>query len=233
MGRLFVTFGVGLLILVVAACGYLLLQACAVFFPVVGYANASCSVQSDDARRGVLEGLTAENMALSRQLAALQQDLGGQQCLVEIFPQGAAVGPSANLNAIDADAWNAGDIASMQGCWALDSNYSVRNINTDAITHFNQWQICFEGNGRAESKLVSTNGITCQSSVTSHFNAPGRLHFEDVSDAQCSNNSIVFRNTAECSLNAMAEASCTVHQPETNSRDTVQFRPISGGRANG
>ena len=131
---------------------------------------------------------------------------------------------------IDSDAWRRGDLAVLDGCWDLDSDYKVEHVRTGETTHFNQWRMCFSAGGQGSEEMRATNGVTCNGPVLGQFDGNGRLDITEPDNLPCSNQTYIYRRALSCTLNADGRATCAVRQPEINRTSQVQLRRSPGGQ---
>lgn len=110
----------------------------------------------------------------------------------------------------------------LEGCWDLDSEYQIRDVESGAISDVASWSMCFDANGVGNQIFGFDNGTTCQSGTTAGFNSAGQLEISDDSDVGCSDRSYIFRQVAKCDLEAAGTASCEGVSPETG--DTTYYR---------
>jgi hypothetical protein len=109
----------------------------------------------------------------------------------------------------------------LEGCWNLDSNYTIRDVRTGQISRVSAWRMCFDRNGQGRQTLTYENGVRCEGGVTGRF-AQGSLQIEDEAAVECSNGSRIFRRIAQCTRSGDARAECESRQPD---------RPDGGGSA--
>ncbi len=112
----------------------------------------------------------------------------------------------------------------MEGCWNLESDYRLRDVNSGAIVQVNRWQVCLDAQGRGNQTLRFSDGTTCEAPVAASFNSAGRLVLRDQGNVQCSNGTQIFERVTTCSLNSQGQADCVTTQRETNSRSNVRLR---------
>lgn len=152
--------------------------------------------------------LLARRTELERRIAALQSELSNSEC----HPQMAARQPE-----VDRQAWEDEELSLLEGCWELDQIYKLRDINTNEMSEFRDWQVCFDSEGQGTQTLRSTRGVTCESPIAGSFEDGGRLMLRDPGNVPCSDNSFIFRRDITCTLNAERAVQCTDWQPEIRS----------------
>lgn len=113
---------------------------------------------------------------------------------------------------LPADRWDRGDVSMLEGCWNLDSNYTIRDVRTGRISRVRSWRMCFDRNGRGTQTLIYENGTRCEAPVEGSF-AGRELRLNDVDDVQCSDGSYIYRRLATCQRVSDTRATCTSRQP--------------------
>ena len=131
--------------------------------------------------------------------------------------------PPPESDGLDAEKWRDQDVALLEGCWSLSSDYRLRNTRTRVVTRVATWEMCFDEGGRGEQTLVQTDGLRCEGPVRARFQPDGRLRIEDVGDLPCANNIIVHERRITCQLEPGGEAACVATQEETGSRSNVRI----------
>lgn len=216
-----------LLALSVAVVGYLVLQACAVALPFGLQWRGFCHSPAAPAAEAELATLMERNGRLRQDIALAERELGLAQCEIVrpplVFPLPADL-PRAESEEIDAEAWQSGDVSLLEGCWALNSNYQVTNVQTGIVSTFNEWTMCFDAQGSGNQTMTATNGTTCSGAVNGSFVASGRLAIAEPGNLACSDNTFIYQRDLACALSSDGLASCEVVQPELNRRSTVQLR---------
>ncbi len=220
------------LVVAVVIAGNLLLQACGLRLPFVANAVSICDdgrAQALDARLAMLE---ENRSALQREIARYERDLADTQCQAalpapvpdraDVLPPPApepepAPPPQAELpsdpEGLDRNSFENRDIAVLEGCWDLDSNYSTQNIRTGRITDYTRWHMCFDDSGRGTQTMQGTDGSTCQGPVEGRFDDEGRLVIDDGAPLPCSSGSQIFRRVTTCLLDDTGRADCLSEQP--------------------
>jgi hypothetical protein len=222
---LVVALAAALVVVVVAAAG-LVLAACGLRLPFAPGLVASCDLRSVTAQDDVL----AERDALLRQIAGLERDLAGQTCAIVLpEPEPEPVLDPEALDARDRDAFEAADLAAMEGCWMLDSDYATVDRRTGRETHWREWELCFDTTGQGRETMRSTRGDVCDGAVTARFGAPGRFSVIEPDNLQCSGGFFIYRREISCVLDAQGRAQCDTYQPETGSRGDARLRRASRG----
>lgn len=220
----------GLAVLVFASAA-LLIRSCGLRLPFTGHVINACPVDvagQRDARLAVLEDERAD---LRRAISLLERELARQQCVAEAPPP-PELPPQVPEDGFDREGFENRDVAILEGCWQLDSDYSTVNIQTGAVTRYNEWQMCFDAQGTGYQVMRSPDGTTCQSSVTGAFNTRGELTIDDLDRVPCTNGTGIFRRETICTLDEQGRANCASRHPERPRRDpaSVGFRRVTEGR---
>lgn len=225
-------FGMALgLLVIVGASGYAALAACRVEFPLLDrWLAQSCRSEAETAALARLDRLRSRNLALLRDIRRTENELAARQC--EAVPPTPAPEPAAPPDSagIDPGIWNRGDIRVLDGCWELDSDFRTRDIQTGRITHYTQWEMCFDREGRGRETMTATNGTTCRGAVSGRFLDRGatgslqRLEVREPGNLRCSDGSYIHQRIITCELAGDGSASCVNFQPETGGRGEVRLR---------
>jgi hypothetical protein len=170
-----------------------------------------------------LDQLDQERRRLEADVGSLSRDLATFQCpptpsVAEEPPAGQS--PSG----IDMEAWNDRDIAAMEGCWVLDSEYIIRDRTTGAPSPQQEWRVCFDGQGRGTQAMQSEDGTRCDGTITGTFDPEGRLVMREPGNLQCSGGVFIYERETTCTLNDRGEAVCESRQPETGGAGTVRLK---------
>jgi hypothetical protein len=220
----------------VAVAGYLALQSCGLNAPFLQkWLPGTCHVDDAEDARTRLFSLKLRNESLRRDVIAAERALAQLQCDA-VYEQPLPAAPPPTLPdipqapTIDEDAWRAGDLGALNGCWDLDSNYRVQHIQTGAITHYTQWRMCFDATGRGTEEMTATNGTRCNGNVSGRFDAGGHLGIDEPGNLQCSDGTMIFQRVLNCALSGDGTASCTETQPELGRTSTVRLRRSKEGQ---
>ncbi|KRA52993.1 hypothetical protein ASD80_14435 [Devosia sp. Root635] len=221
------------LVVLIAAIGYLTLEACAIRAPFQLPWLTLCADPAQTEAEDVLAALTDENQALQREIFLLERNLGGMQCeaefdVAQLAPPVVATGPVEDAP-IDAEAWETGDVGLLDGCWELDSDLRVENVSTGALTHFTQWNMCFDASGSGRERMAATDGTACEGAVSGAFDGSGALSIREPGNLSCSNDSYIYQRDLQCSLGVDGRAICNVQQPELGRHSTVRLRRSARG----
>jgi hypothetical protein len=204
---------------------YLLLPACGVRLPLIGTLATACAATPAEANAAALRAAEARNLELTLGIAALERELAIQHCV----PAQAAVTPVPPPEAgIDREAWEAGDLGLLEGCWRLDSNYETVNRQTGVRTSYTEWELCFGTDGAGRETMRAVNGTTCEGPITGRFDSADGLDITEPDNLQCSDSSFIYRRTIACRLREDGGAGCVVEQPGLDTRDEIRLRRAAG-----
>ena len=225
--------GAAILAVIVLAASYLLLNACGLRFVLPFGLRDECpeirtvrSFHLDEAleRRRALEGRVA---GLERAIADLRcaPERRSEQEVLPTDPGTAADSDGPSGPGIREEDWENRDVALLEGCWSLDSDYSLENVDTGAVSGVESWQMCFDEEGIGSQTLTFDDGRTCESERTEAEFAPnGNLLVRDGENVSCDDGSFIYEREMNCSLDRDGGASCASVQEETGSRSNVQIR---------
>ena len=106
---------------------------------------------------------------------------------------------------IDTSLWEQGDLAVLKGCWKLDWDYKMRDLDTNEIVGVTSWNVCF--NSRSEfgiQTLLFENGQNCvDQPIKGEFrniNKQSKLYLDDTKDVECNSGAVVLQRRMECEL---------------------------------
>lgn len=228
--RFAVTLLALLLIGVIGASAYLLLQSCGLRLPFTDRVLSVCETAEELKTREDLAAALDDSRALEDRIAWLERRLAAVPCKAtppdppppppEPKPEPK---PESTPSGLAPDAFDRDDISVMEGCWQLSTVYDVRDIRTGAITKFRHWQICFDRNGKGREVMRATNGTRCEGTLTGRLSS-GKLTMREPGNLRCDNNSYIYRRDITCSLDAAGRAQCNTYQPETRGRGRATLR---------
>ncbi|WP_431282628.1 hypothetical protein ACQW02_25020 [Humitalea sp. 24SJ18S-53] len=124
---------------------------------------------------------------------------------------------------LPADRWNRGDVALLEGCWNLASDYRTRDVRTGRINTVRAWRVCFDRAGQGRQTLTFDNGAVCEGPARGSFEGRNLL-IDDVSDLQCNDQSYIFRRISRCERANDTRAECETTQPGQGTRSRVTFQ---------
>lgn len=248
-------FFVGLLLSVVGIASALLLAACAVVLPFGFGTVGECRDQAVLSGY-VAQEADLRIAQLAAEVAMMAGDLARLECtssqLDETLPPAdlpASAIPEATLptnlpastmpeqtlqesapdpveDLTEAD-FERRDVAVLEGCWELDSDYRIVNKATGAVSLFDLWSICFDTNGRGVERMRTESGDGCVGPVSGTF-GDGVLQIVEPGDLSCDSGSVIYRREMDCSLDGQGFAQCSVRQPEVNTASTARLRRSVG-----
>jgi hypothetical protein len=201
--------------------------------PAAGPSPAEIALDREAQRRASLE---AELRGLERQLLALGP------CEVAPLPPAPPAAPppseAATLtapeppprpeptpppDAIDPERWRERDVSLLEGCWMLDSDYSITNVTTGETVSVPYWRACFDAEGRGSQELRFSNGATCEAPMRAAFRGE-ELRLRDGADVACSDGTQLFERTIDCRLDERGRAQCLSRQGERGGAASVRLR---------
>lgn len=118
------------------------------------------------------------------------------------------------------------DMASLDGCWSLESDLEIRTIGSGDTRPLPEWDVCFEeGDGGAGTQVMrSDDGMLCEGAIQGSFNDEGALVLEEDEDLVCNDGTEIFKRTTTCSVGEDGLATCEAVQPRTGGRGTFALR---------
>ncbi|WP_428929775.1 hypothetical protein [Marinibacterium sp. SX1] len=199
-----------LLVLVVAATSFLLLEPCGVDWPVLDRFGA-CRPVGELAAQDRLAALELERIDIEREIYTLEREIAGIQCV--------ATGPDQTRPMMP-EGWANRSTSMLFGCWDISLDYRTRDVDTDAVAGYTDWQVCFDTGGQGREIMRDTAGIVCEGPVTASYTDAG-LSLSEPGDLPCSDGGYIHRREISCQLSDAGAAVCTALQPETGGRADV------------
>ena len=224
--RLFHWFLATFLLVLVGVAAFLILGACGVLSPLSSLGFPGCPAVASDVPDSRLEAELGRQAVLEAQVADLEVRLARLECRPpEPPPPPPPPEPEPEpepepVGGMDAEQWEDQDIRMLEGCWALDSHYQTREVNTGAISTVASWNMCFDANGVGSQTLQFDTGTTCRSNTTARFNSAGQLEIRDEANVHCSDQSFIYQRVMTCDHQSDGTASCQSNQPELGGRST-------------
>jgi hypothetical protein len=120
---------------------------------------------------GIIPAITASDSALARNAMLSTQ-------LAQLDEQ-AAKQKAACPGALPAQAWNAGSLGMLQGCWHLTSDMKMQHENTGQVVDVSSWIICFNADGSGNQNIKLSDGLACTGPLAANFNAGHQLIMEE------------------------------------------------------
>ena len=207
---------------------FLILGVCGVLSPLSTWGLSVCPAVASDASDSRLEAALGRQAVLEAQVSDLEVRLARLECHPpEPPPPPPPPAPEPEpepepepVGGMDAEQWEEQDIQMLEGCWALDSNYRLRDKDTGAISTVSSWNMCFDANGIGNQTLRFDDGTTCRSGTSARFNSVGQLEIRDDANVHCSDQSYIYKRIMTCDHQSDGTASCQSTQPELGSRST-------------
>ncbi|MEM9552102.1 MAG: hypothetical protein AAGA05_13065 [Pseudomonadota bacterium] len=197
---------------VMAGASYLLLQACALAWPPLER-FASCRPQAELAAEQRLAALDLARIDLEREIYDLERELAATQCI--------ATGPDPRRPLIE-KGWNNEILPMLYGCWDVSLDYQTRNVDTDAVASYTEWQMCFDAKGDGRQIMRDADGVVCEGPVTATY-ADSGLTLIETDNLPCGDGGYIHRREISCQLAANGAALCSTLQPETGGQADVGF----------
>lgn len=217
MIRILALLSAGLLTLVFFALSVTLLTACGAKLPFGLGEIGICTGNRVIAERQLTIAFERQAV-LRRRVTDLEAALGTQDCV------GASDAPTASAQKIDADAWEGRDVSLLDGCWMLDSDYRLSDVDTGVVYFVDTWEMCFDSTGNGSQTLRFDDGSLCRSSkITAAFDDNGNLIMSDNANVSCDGGSYIYERNMTCALDADGSASCVSSQPETGASSRVRL----------
>jgi len=145
--------------------------------------------------------LEEEISRIKRQISAAQDDKSSLKC-TEIE---SASNNNGEVPKINTSLWKQGDLEALNGCWKLDWDYKMRDLDTNEIVGVTSWNVCF--NSRSEfgiQTLLFENGQNCvDQPIKGEFrniNKQSKLYLDDTKDVECNSGAVVLQRRMECEL---------------------------------
>lgn len=209
---LFTTIGSVALVGVVAAGAYATLAACTLDIAVLRDAGW-CTGETERAARERLAAVEVERAVLRSRVFELERELAAMQCVAEPPDPNAPLSP---------EGWLGRDLSMLRGCWALESSYRTRNVDTGEIVSYPRWQMCFDAEGNGTQLMEGSDGSTCEGPVTARFDTGG-LALVEPGDLPCSDGGAIHRRDILCAPAPEGRAMCDTLQQETGGEARVGF----------
>lgn len=225
----------------VVVSSWLLIPACSILpAAVASYLNFCPNTGDLEVRRALIV-VADDNQRLAAEVARLERELGATQCTAVYEEPEPPVAPPVTPPApppvaepdpevIDRDRWGQRDLALLEGCWELDSNYRTTNVRTRVVTDYNDWRICFQPGGAGRQRMVGVANtrpprtVVCEDSLNAAFNDAGNLVISEPRNLQCNDRSFIYRREITCRLDSAGRARCDSLQPELGRRSPVGLR---------
>ncbi|MEM9393100.1 MAG: hypothetical protein AAGA38_04540 [Pseudomonadota bacterium] len=197
-----------------AAWATLALQACAVRAP---FLPNSCPGEAVEAARADLAVQYARSEDLKSQIAAAERELARIQCVAA---------PADPYAPFDLNAWQARELTALYGCWALESSYATRDVDTDEVITYGTWQMCFDGVGKGRQIMRGSDGSECSGPVRAEYSPQGSLQIVESDNLACSDGGYIHRRDIACGLSGTG-LQCETRQPETGGEASLGMSKIT------
>lgn len=195
----------------VAASAFLLLEPCAVDWRALDRFG-SCPPASEAAQEARLAELDTARGQIERQILELERELVGTQCL--------ANGPDQRRPFVQ-QGWDNRMNVMLFGCWDVSLDYQTRDVDSDAVMSYADWQICFDAGAQGREIMRDTNGVVCEGPITAQFTQAGNLSLSEAENLPCSDGGYIHRREIACQMADDGTARCATLQPETGGEAEV------------
>lgn len=153
--------------------------------------------------------------------AALQEHLGALER--ELLALGPCPAQVVSPDAVDPERWREQDISLFEGCWQLDSDFSLINPNTREVETVRDWKVCFEADGTGHQNFSLSNGVECAGTIRAFFTSQNTMGVEERRDIPCSDGINVTRKQGTCRLDLENRVVCEFTSRD-GGRSTAQFQ---------
>lgn len=154
-----------LLVGFVSMSAFLLLEPCAVNLSFLDRYGV-CPDPAEAAADLRLAALDQDRIAIERDLYDLERELAGVQCL--------ASGPDPRRPFVE-QGWDNAMLPMLFGCWDISLGYETRDIDTNAVIGYTDWQVCFDTKGQGREIMRDDAGIVCEGPVSAVYGDAGLL----------------------------------------------------------
>lgn len=191
---------------------YLILQACELRIPLLSHLSR-CTQPEEQVTVERLVAASADSEELRRRVFELERELAALQC-VKAPPDATAP--------LNDEGWKSDDLSMLYGCWALDTTYRTRDVDTGDIRTYRDWQMCFDTEGNGKQVMQSEDGLICEGPVQAQL-AQGQLNLIEPGNLACRDGGYIHQRKITCTAAPGGKASCDTVQPETGGEATVGF----------
>ena len=179
-----------------------------------------------NAERTEIVTLESEIIRLKQQIDMVQSNISDLKCpKVETAKKN-----QDDSSKIDKSLWKQGDLEVLNGCWELDWDYKMRNIERDEIVGVSSWNVCFVSGSRIGLQtLLFEDGENCvEQPIKGEFkniNGLSKLYLDDTKNVECKSGAVVFQRRMECELMQNGDyAMCSISSLQRDG-NWSEFRP--------
>jgi hypothetical protein len=192
---------------------------------------AQCVIAPDHVGRvNELREAEAREAQLRQEIARVALELGNRRTACPPPPppppqrpaQVTPPAPPPAPPALPEDRWRRGDVSMLEGCWNLDSDYSLFFGRTQQEIRVRSWQMCFGADGRGRQTLVFENGMRCEGPAVGSFRGQTLL-IDDTADVRCSGGAYIHQRRAECQRLSDTRAQCVSTHTDPAIRGQSRF----------
>ena len=174
-----------------------------------------------------------EIISLEQEISRIKQQISSvkdSQSYLECTEIDTARSSDNRSTKIDTSLWAQGNLEVLNGCWNLDWDYKMRELETNEVVGVKSWDVCFKsGKEIGEQNLLFEDGESCiEQPIKGEFeggNDKTKLFLDDTKDLSCELGALVFHRRMKCEL--MKGADYAVCAVSTKQRDGSwsNFRP--------
>jgi hypothetical protein len=132
--------------------------------------------------------------------------------------------PPAEPPGLDEERWEEQDIGMLEGCWQLDSDYTILHEGTGRLRTVTEWRLCLDANGAGEQTLAFDDGTQCSGPTQGSFDDQGQLVLTDTARITCDDGMYIYERVATCQRSPDGTAACDSVQPGRDTGSPVRLR---------
>lgn len=201
-----------------------LLPACAARSVLGGFSPWECSRVEARPAQVALEVEADRTRVLEAEIRRLERELIASANNCPVQPRQSLPDPDEEAT-FDRDRWEERDITVLEGCWELESDYTVYNLRTQEPYPVKDWRICFDESGRGDQSLSISTSTRCSGRVTATFDEANKLTIADEADLPCQGQfGMLQRRLTTCTLGSDQRAVCSTRDLVNDGVAEVQLR---------
>jgi hypothetical protein len=200
-------------------------------------ALSDCTIFSSENCSKIANSSTAliqDIVALKYSISKLEKSVAELECPPVIQTS------QVPIEKIDEPLWKQGKIEALSGCWILDWDYKMREVETGNIIGVRDWRVCFDqGQRMGQQTLVFDDNINCvDQPITGEFITEAdkvTLLLDDTKDVSCEHGRYVYQRKLYCKLasdasHAMCSSISRQHDKTWSSEKVDNVRLVRGGK---
>ena len=149
-----------------------------------------------------------EIIALEKEINRIKQQISSvkdSQSSLECKEIDTASSSDNQSTKIDTSLWAQGNLEVLNGCWNLDWDYKMRDVQTNEIVGVTSWDVCFTSGAEiGVQTLLFEDGERCiNQPIKGEFKNienQSKLYLDDTKDVSCNSGGVVFHRRMECEL---------------------------------